>query len=189
VAESIGLRVSDPRFWDAAQARQEIDRVFDICESCRLCFKFCGSFPLLFEKIDEKTSLKREEYLRAHPELAREAQQRRHAATTRAEPREVEHGLEIAETFGDELPELAAHAHDLSAADIDAIVDRCFQCKLCYPNCPYTPPHDYALDFPRLLLRWKAIQVRRTGTPWTLRLLRSPTWIGWLGSLAPRLLP
>ncbi len=66
-------------------------------------------------------------------------------------------------TYGDELPELHGHARDLSHAEIDRVVDLCFQCKLCYPNCPYTPPHDFALDFPRLLLRWKAHRTRRAG--------------------------
>jgi Fe-S oxidoreductase len=58
-------------------------------------------------------------------------------------------------TYGDELPELHARASDLSATEIDQVVDLCFQCKLCYPNCPYTPPHEFAIDFPRLLLRWR----------------------------------
>src|SRR5689334_20491774 len=30
-----------------------MDRVYDLCHGCRLCFKFCTSFPTLFSYIDE----------------------------------------------------------------------------------------------------------------------------------------
>jgi glycerol-3-phosphate dehydrogenase subunit C len=186
MAESIGLKIEDPKFWDAADLRSEVDRIFNICDSCRLCFKFCGSFPRLFEAIDGRTEANRARHLAQHPELIEEARRRREAAQASGHPAHEE-GVEKAEAFGDELPELAAHARDLSSAEIDEIVDLCFQCKLCYPNCPYTPPHEYALDFPRLLLRWKAQRTRREGTPPAMRVLRNPELIGRMASLTPRL--
>ncbi len=51
----------------------------------------------------------------------------------------------------------------LTQADYDHTVDTCYQCKLCYPKCPYTPPHEYQLDFPRLLLRADAIKTKEHG--------------------------
>jgi Fe-S oxidoreductase len=59
----------------------------------------------------------------------------------------------------------AGRTHDnpvleLKKADYDHTVDLCYQCKLCYPKCPYTPPHEYMLDFPRLLLRADAIKTK-----------------------------
>ena len=51
----------------------------------------------------------------------------------------------------------------LAAPDYKKVVDYCYQCKLCYPKCPYTPPHEYQLDFPRLLLRQQAIEVKEDG--------------------------
>ena len=41
----------------------------------------------------------------------------------------------------------------------------CYQCKLCYFKCPYTPDdeHAFMLDFPRLMLRHKAQRARRNG--------------------------
>ncbi|MBI4515873.1 MAG: hypothetical protein HY699_08675 [Deltaproteobacteria bacterium] len=184
MADAVGLKINDPKFWDAGELRQEVNRVFDICHSCRLCFKFCGSFPALFERIDQITEGRRRAHLAAHPELIAAADRKR-AAAAAAEPKV--HEGERAEAFGDELPELAAHASDLSEVEIDGIVERCFQCKLCYPNCPYTPPHDFALDFPRLLLRWKALRVRRSGVPLTTRLIRNSRLIGRIGSLQPGL--
>ncbi|RIK03666.1 MAG: hypothetical protein DCC48_16050 [Acidobacteria bacterium] len=45
-------------------------------------------------------------------------------------------------------------ASKLTVAEQDQVIDLCFQCKLCYLNCPYTPPqHEWAIDFPRLMMR------------------------------------
>ncbi len=185
MAEAIGLKVGDPRFWDAADLRCEVDRIFDICHGCRLCFKFCGSFPTLFELIDGKTEQLRRDHLAAHPEIATAAARRRQEATAAPPPTGAPEA-EVGVTYGDELPELAAHARDLSVPEIDRVVDLCFQCKLCYPNCPYTPPHEFALDFPRLLLRWKAHRTRRHGVPLKARLIRNTARVGKIGTLAPR---
>jgi len=182
MAEAIGLKVGDARFWDAADLRLEADRIFDICHSCRLCFKFCGSFPALFDLIDGKTERMRHDYLEAHPEVAAAAARRREEEAAKPQP-ESEPGGEVGVTYGDELPELTAHARDLSDVEVDRVVDLCFQCKLCYPNCPYTPPHEFAVDFPRLLLRWKAHRTRRRGVRWRTRIVRNPAAIGRLASL------
>ncbi len=50
----------------------------------------------------------------------------------------------------------------LTPAEQDQVVDECYQCKLCYVKCPYIPPHEWELDFPRLMLRAEAVQ-RRNG--------------------------
>jgi glycerol-3-phosphate dehydrogenase subunit C len=186
MAEAIGLKVDDARFWDAEDLRSEVDRIFDICHSCRLCFKFCGSFPRLFELIDGKTERMRADYLTAHPEVAAAAAERRREAEA-APPVHADPEAEVGVTYGDELPELTSRARDLSHAEIDEVVDLCFQCKLCYPNCPYTPPHEFALDFPRLLLRWKAQRVRRQGLSFKTRLLRDTALIGKAASALPGL--
>ena len=55
--------------------------------------------------------------------------------------------------------------HQLTKSDYDHTVDYCYQCKLCYPKCPYTPPHEYMLDFPRLLLRADAIKTKEHSKP------------------------
>ena len=43
----------DPRYFDEADLREELTRVYDLCHGCRLCFKFCDAFPSLFEMIDQ----------------------------------------------------------------------------------------------------------------------------------------
>lgn len=184
MAESIGLKVDDPKFWDPGHLRGEVNRIFDICWSCRLCFKFCGSFPALFELIDRKTERMRSEYLTAHPEVVAAADARRREGVKESQLK-TEPEREVGVTFGDELPEIHAHASDFSNGDVDRVVDLCFQCKLCYPNCPYTPPHDFAIDFPRLVLRWKAHRTNRERVPLIKRLIRNTALIGHLASMAP----
>ncbi len=41
-----------PKYFDEADLRGELTRVYDLCHGCRLCFKFCTSFPTLFAFID-----------------------------------------------------------------------------------------------------------------------------------------
>ena len=48
----------------------------------------------------------------------------------------------------------------LPAADVKEVVDLCYQCKLCFNHCPYTPPHRWEVDFPRLMLRARAAEAR-----------------------------
>ena len=54
-------------------------------------------------------------------------------------------------------------AEALPAGDLRRVVDLCYQCKLCYNHCPYTPPHRWAIDFPRVMLRARAVQTREAG--------------------------
>ncbi len=42
------------------------------------------------------------------------------------------------------------------------VVDQCYLCDLCFmTKCPYTPPHEWNLDFPHLMLRAKAIKFKK----------------------------
>ncbi|MEO7369778.1 MAG: heterodisulfide reductase-related iron-sulfur binding cluster [Ilumatobacteraceae bacterium] len=40
------------KYYNEADVRNEMTRVFDVCQGCRLCFDLCASFPTLFEMID-----------------------------------------------------------------------------------------------------------------------------------------
>lgn len=40
-------------FWDEEKLFSELERVFDICHGCRRCVSLCGSFPTLFDLVDE----------------------------------------------------------------------------------------------------------------------------------------
>lgn len=41
-----------PRYLDEADVRNELSRVFDVCQGCRRCVTFCTSFPTLFDLLD-----------------------------------------------------------------------------------------------------------------------------------------
>lgn len=45
---------NDSHYFDPDALQQELRRSFDLCHSCRLCFKFCQSFPTLFNAIDQR---------------------------------------------------------------------------------------------------------------------------------------
>ena len=40
-------------FWQEDKLFAELERVFDICHGCRRCVSLCGSFPTLFDLVDE----------------------------------------------------------------------------------------------------------------------------------------
>jgi len=42
----------EPVYWDADALQGELTRVFEVCHGCRMCFKFCDSFPKLFDFVD-----------------------------------------------------------------------------------------------------------------------------------------
>jgi Fe-S oxidoreductase len=105
---------SEEKYWDAEGLGKEVTRAFEICHGCRMCFKYCDSFPTLFSLIDQQHE-------------------------------------------GD--------VHRLSRGEVQAVMDACFQCKLCEVQCPYTPrdQHEFQLDFPKLVHRWDAVNLRQRG--------------------------
>jgi Fe-S oxidoreductase len=129
---------TDPRYYDETDLRSEIERVFSLCADCRMCVKYCGSFPKMFDAIDDYC--------------------------TEGKYAEVD-------------------TKKLKTEDVGNVVDLCFQCKLCYIKCPYTPGnHDWAIDFPRLMARAKAHGVKKNGSPLVDKLLGNPDLLGKLGT-------
>ncbi|HEX7489927.1 MAG TPA: 4Fe-4S dicluster domain-containing protein, partial [Anaeromyxobacteraceae bacterium] len=116
---------SESKYWDAGGLEQEVRRAFEICHGCRMCFKFCDSFPTLFSLLDKQYD-------------------------------------------GD--------VHRITAADAQAVMDACFQCKLCEVQCPYTPRdgHEFQLDFPSLVHRYDAVHLRQRGKTLRERALGDP---------------
>ena len=47
----------------------------------------------------------------------------------------------------------------LSSEQFAPVVDACTLCDMCFmTKCPYVPPHDFDLDFPHLMLRYRTAQ-------------------------------
>ena len=103
------------------------------------------------------------------------------------------HGCRLCLSLCPSFPTLfdAIDAHDgdveaLSAAEQDKAVDECYQCKLCYVKCPYVPPHEWQLDFPRLMLRASANRPKTVAQQVTTQVLARTDLAGRAGSyLAP----
>jgi glycerol-3-phosphate dehydrogenase subunit C len=43
----------NPEFYNEEATFHEMERIFDICHGCRRCVSLCGSFPTLFDLVDE----------------------------------------------------------------------------------------------------------------------------------------
>ena len=110
-------------FYNEESCFNELERIFDICHGCRRCVSLCGSFPTLFDLVDESATM------------------------------EVD---------------------GVAKNDYWKVVDQCFMCDLCYmTKCPYTPPHEWNLDFPHTMLRAKAIKFKKGDVGMAEKLLAS----------------
>jgi Fe-S oxidoreductase len=64
------------------------------------------------------------------------------------------------------------------------VVDHCYLCDLCFmTKCPYVPPHEWALDFPHLMLRAKAVKYKRGNTRPRDRILSNTDGVGSLAGI------
>lgn len=64
------------------------------------------------------------------------------------------------------------------------VVDHCYLCDLCYmTKCPYTPPHEWNIDFPHLMLRAKAVRFKQHGASMRDKLLTSTDLVGSLAGI------
>ena len=171
--------ITESLYWNKESLNSELDRAYDICIGCRLCFNLCPSFPSLFNAIDNAGDIKRnqaEEQGRVEKKEKREnyldLPEGKHASKASIE---VEFRGEIS---------------DLTNKQKWEIIDLCYQCKLCDPICPYTPgkEHEFQLDFPKLMTRAQAIRSKESGVKLNDKFLTHTDFIGFLGSLFPSIL-
>jgi glycerol-3-phosphate dehydrogenase subunit C len=45
---------AEAKYWHKDALQRELTRGFELCHGCRMCFKYCDSFPILFDLIDQK---------------------------------------------------------------------------------------------------------------------------------------
>lgn len=51
---------------------------------------------------------------------------------------------------------------EVPSVEFKKVVDACTLCDLCFmTKCPYVPPHEFNLDFPHLMLRYRAIEFKK----------------------------
>ena len=80
------------------------------------------------------------------------------------------HGCRRCVSLCDSFPTLFDLVDESETLEVDGIdkqdyykvVDQCYMCDLCYmTKCPYTPPHEWNLDFPHTMLGAKAIKFKK----------------------------
>ncbi|HKJ74387.1 MAG TPA: heterodisulfide reductase-related iron-sulfur binding cluster [Alphaproteobacteria bacterium] len=60
----------------------------------------------------------------------------------------------------------------VKSEDFGKVVEACTLCDMCFmTKCPYVPPHEFDLDFPHLMLRYRAVENRKGETPFASRQL------------------
>ncbi len=118
----------DEDYSDLEQLQTEAERQFDVCHGCRRCFNLCGSFPKLFDLIDDSDS--------------------------------------------GELDSVDKNSYE-------DVVDECTLCDMCYmTKCPYVPPHEFNIDFPHLMLRYKAYQYKNNKVNISKKILAESDIVG-----------
>lgn len=130
------LAWEDPDFADREATEAEMQRVFDVCHTCRRCFNLCDAFPRLFDLIDNSAT---------------------------------------------------GEVDGVAPADYGRVADACTLCDMCFmTKCPYVPPHPFNVDFPHLMLRHKAVELKEGKVPRLRRELGRTDRNGRLaGALAP----
>lgn len=102
------------------------------------------------------------------------------------------HGCRRCVSLCDAFPTLFDLVDESSTLEVDGVakddyydvVDQCYLCDLCYQvKCPYVPPHEWALDFPHLMLRAKAKRFRDQGARMRDKLLSSTDTLGKINTL------
>ncbi|MEL0105446.1 MAG: (Fe-S)-binding protein [Rhodospirillales bacterium] len=54
----------------------------------------------------------------------------------------------------------------VSSKDFKPVIDACTLCDMCFmTKCPYVPPHEFDLDFPHLMLRYRAVENKKGEVP------------------------
>jgi len=71
----------------------------------------------------------------------------------------------------------------VASADFKSVVDACTLCDMCFmTKCPYVPPHQFNLDFPHLMLRYRALEAKQGRVPLADRALAETDRNGKLAS-------
>ena len=85
-----------------------------------------------------------------------------------------------------DLIDEAGSVDAVKSAGFESVGAACTLCDMCYPVCPYTPPHVHAVDFPALMIRQRARALRDGAVGFAERALGETDRNGrWLGAFAP----
>jgi len=87
---------------------------------------------------------------------------------------EVCHGCRRCFNLCDSFPKLFEMIDESKNEDVESlsnsqfphVVDACTLCDMCFmTKCPYVPPHEFNIDFPHLMLRYRTLQKKEKKLP------------------------
>ena len=102
------------------------------------------------------------------------------------------HGCRRCVSLCNAFPTLFDLVDESSTMEVDGVdkkdywnvIDHCYLCDLCYQTkCPYTPPHEWNIDFPHLMLRAKAVKYKNGGVTASEKILSSTDAVGKLAGI------
>jgi len=102
------------------------------------------------------------------------------------------HGCRRCVSLCDSFPTLFDLVDESETLEVDGVakedywkvVDQCYLCDMCYmTKCPYTPPHEWNIDFPHLMLQAKALKYKSGKTKTRDKILSSTDAVGKLASI------
>ena len=75
----------------------------------------------------------------------------------------------------------------VASRDFKPVIDACTLCDMCFmTKCPYVPPHEFALDVPHLMLRYRAVELKKGDVPFVAKQIAETDRNGKLaGAVAP----
>ena len=75
----------------------------------------------------------------------------------------------------------------VDSKDFKSVVDACTLCDMCFlTKCPYVPPHEFNLDLPHLMLRYRAVEHKKGQTGFVTKQIAKTDRNGKLaGTVAP----
>ncbi|MCH2549782.1 MAG: glycerol-3-phosphate dehydrogenase [Alphaproteobacteria bacterium] len=88
------------------------------------------------------------------------------------------HGCRRCFNLCDSFPRLFDLIDESDSGELDSVesegfksvVDACTFCDMCFlTKCPYVPPHEFNVDFPHLMLRYRAVENSKNQVPVTKR--------------------
>jgi len=106
------------------------------------------------------------------------------------------HGCRRCFNLCDSFPRLFDLIDESSSGELDTVeskdfkpvVDACTLCDMCFmTKCPYVPPHEFNLDFPHLMLRYRAAELKNGKVPGMARQLTETDRNGRIASKMPGL--
>lgn len=102
------------------------------------------------------------------------------------------HGCRRCFNLCDSFPRLFDLVDNSESGELDSVasegfkpvVDACTLCDMCFlTKCPYVPPHAFNLDFPHLMLRYRAMELAQGDIPFMARQLTETDRNGKLAGL------